>query len=77
MKRIKLLGLFALVCQLPAMACSVCYGNANSPQVQGMSMAVLFLLVIVVMMLSCIATFVFVLWYRASRHEAGLLLREG
>ncbi len=48
------------------LACDVCYGNIESPQVQGMSMAIAFLLVIILMVLMTIAGFIFVLWHRAK-----------
>lgn len=76
MKRMLLLMAMFVGCQ--ALACEVCYGNPNSPQVQGMNMAILFLLVIITLVLMAIASFIAVLWYRANRQSVAYrYLSEG
>jgi hypothetical protein len=40
-----------------ARACSVCFGNPDSPHTQGMNNAILFLLAVIVAVLACFAAF--------------------
>lgn len=64
-------GVFALllVSALPALACSVCFGDPESPQTQGMNSAILFLLGVIGSVLAAFAS-MFVYWVARSRRMA-------
>jgi len=53
-----------------AEACSVCFGNSDSPHVQGMNNAILFLLTVTLGVLAAFAVFFVVLWRRSRLHAA-------
>ena len=61
-------GAFALLLAsaLPALACSVCFGDPESPQTQGMNSAILFLLGVIGSVLAAFAS-MFVYWVGRSR----------
>jgi len=51
---------------LPAVACSVCFGDPESPQAQGMNSAILFLMGVIGSVLAAFAS-MFVYWVARSR----------
>lgn len=52
-----LAGVYLLGFPRVALACSVCYGDPNAPQTQGMNMAIVFMLIIVATILTLFAAF--------------------
>jgi len=60
-----LAGLGALLCAQPALACSVCYGDPNSPLSQGAQAGVLVLLGVVGAVLTGLAALL-IFWMRRA-----------
>jgi hypothetical protein len=65
--RIALAAVVLLGLANPALACPVCYGNPNSPQMKGAQAGILALLLVTISVLSGIAGFFFIYLRRRIR----------
>jgi len=63
---LRLVTVFLVITAPKAVACSVCFGDPESGQTQGMNMAILTLMGVVMFVLACIAATAFVMMRRAQ-----------
>jgi hypothetical protein len=75
-RKILLTAAMAAFSPTPLFACAACYGQSSDPLAHGMNWGIFTLLGIVVLMLSSIATFFFVLIRREAAAEAARLTEE-
>jgi hypothetical protein len=71
-RKLILAGALAAFSPAPLFACATCYGRSDSPLAHGINWGIFTLLGVVVLMLSSIATFFFVLIRREAAAQAKL-----
>ena len=66
----KLIFYFILIIPSSLSACSVCFGDPESPMVQGMNNAILFLLCVTALVLSLVGCLIYTIRKRTIRIES-------
>ena len=66
----KLIFYFILIIPSSSSACSVCFGDPESPMVQGMNNAILFLLCVTALVLSLVGCLIYTIRKRTIRIES-------